>query len=144
MRRRIDTVGKTQRLFFMWQRDIGSHIALHRERVEKRGHILRPHGLSTVVAINLVVLQPIAVNCRRAGMLDRPPNDAGAAHGSALDRALAPQGVEQRQQGKAQDGKIIAVDFLEQLDAESFELIGADGAQHLLAGGSEIAADEFR
>src|SRR5512137_1302161 len=62
----------------------------------------------------------------------------------AFDRALAPERVEQRQERKAENGEIVAVDLVEQLDPDPFELIGPDTAQDLFAGRREIAADEFR
>src|SRR5215471_12198066 len=62
---------------------------------------------------------------------------------STLDDALAPERIEERDERKAKDDEIIAVDLLEQLDADRLDLIGPDRAQHLLAGGGEIMADEL-
>src|SRR5688572_32137361 len=63
---------------------------------------------------------------------------------STFDHALAPERVEERYEWQAENGEIIAVDSLEQLHAEPFELVGANRAQDLLARGGEVAADEFR
>src|SRR5512147_2758353 len=63
---------------------------------------------------------------------------------STFDGAFAPERIEQRQQRKAEDGEIIAVDLLEQLNSETFELISPDRAQNLFTGRGEITADELR
>src|SRR6478735_12717847 len=63
---------------------------------------------------------------------------------SAFDGAFAPERIEQRQQRKAKNGEIVAVDLFEQLNSEPLELIGADRAQNLLTRGGKIAADELR
>src|SRR4029077_14692765 len=63
---------------------------------------------------------------------------------STFDGAFAPERIEQRQQRKAEDGEIVAVDLLEQLNSETFDLIGPDRAENLFTGSGEIAADELR
>ena len=61
-----------------------------------------------------------------------------------VDHAMLAQRGEQRQQRQAENGEIVAVDLVEELDAEPFDLVGADGGQRRLAHGGEIAADELR
>src|SRR4029078_6504951 len=63
--------------------------------------------------------------------------------GSCVDGAFAPERLPPRQERNTENGEIVAVDLLEELGAETFELIGADRAQYLLAGGGEITADKF-
>src|SRR3990170_1641015 len=77
-------------------------------------------------------------------MLDRPADDTGAPHWMlAFDGAFAPERVEERNERQAEDREIVALDLFEQLNAESLELIGADRAEDILAGGGEVAADEL-
>src|SRR4029078_12731268 len=77
-------------------------------------------------------------------MLDRPADDASARHGSAFDHALAPERIEERNKREPENGEIVAVDFLAHPQAERFELVRPDRAQHLLAGSREVTADELR
>src|SRR5262245_15569380 len=78
-------------------------------------------------------------------MLDRPADDTGASHGmSAFDNVLAPKRIEERNEGQAENRKIVALDRLEQLHAKRLDLIGADGVEDLFARGGKIAADESR
>src|SRR4029079_2250834 len=79
-------------------------------------------------------------------MCDRPADDAGAFHLTllTLDGAFAPECIEQRQQRKAENGEIVAVDLFEQLNSEPLELIGADRAKNLFARGGEVSPDELR
>src|SRR6476659_4350401 len=78
-------------------------------------------------------------------MLDRPADDTSAFQlRSPLDDAFAPKRSEQRNKRQAENDEIVAVDPVEQLDANRFDLIGADRAQYLLTGCGEIAADELR
>src|SRR5512143_799443 len=62
---------------------------------------------------------------------------------STLDGALAPERIEERDEWQAKDDEIVAVDLLEELDADRLDLIGADRTQHLLAGSGKIMADEL-
>src|SRR5262249_57488698 len=101
-----------------------------------------PHGFLLIGAVNTVELEPVAVNDRGARMGDRPADDTGAFHGSAFDDAFVPERIEQRQQRKAENGKIVAVDFLEQLDADALDLVGTDRAERRLARRGKIAPDE--
>src|SRR6185437_12553661 len=55
---------------------------------------------------------------------------------------MAAQEVEQRQQRQAEDRKIIALDALEQLRAQSLELIDADRRQRVVAERRQIAIEE--
>ena len=57
----------------------------------------------------------------------------------AFDGAFAPERVEERNERQAEDREIVALDLLEQLNAERLELIGADRAEDILASG-----DSFR
>ena len=54
------------------------------------------------------------------------------------------QFCQQRQQRQADDGEMIAVDLLEQLDALALDLVGADAGQRLVADAGQMAADEGR
>jgi hypothetical protein len=72
--------GRPQGGLLMRQRHIASCIAAGVERAEKLSEILRPHGFFLVGAINAVLFEPVAVDRGRAGMLDRPTDDAGAEH----------------------------------------------------------------
>jgi len=56
----------------------------------------------------------------------------------------SPKRIEERQEGKAENGEEVAIDFLKQLAADGFELIGADRAEHHFAGSRKIMSDEFR
>src|SRR5262249_60068399 len=105
------------------------------ERAEEAGKLLWPHHLLLIGAVDSIELEPVAMDRRRARMLDRPADDAGTFHfGSAFDDALAPKRIEERNEWKPKNGEIVAVDLLEQLDAKRLDLIGADRAKHLFAG----------
>ena len=54
------------------------------------------------------------------------------AHGS-FDRSLASQIRQKRQQRQAENGEIVPLDALEQLDALALDLIGADAAERAFA-----------
>ncbi len=68
-------------------------------------------------------LEPETVNEWRARMLYWKACDKCLL---AIDQIFLPQFMEQRQQGQSDDGEIIAFDFLEKLDAWTFDLISAD------------------
>ena len=53
---------------------------------------------------------------------------------SNTEQLLAAQESKQRQQRQAENREMIALDALEQMHAEPFELIGADAGRHGLAG----------
>src|SRR6185312_211056 len=84
---------------------------------------------------------PASANARPASR--RSPRTAGRAPRPAGSRtrsrrfleadAVACQEGEQRQQGQAEDGEVIAVDAREEMRPQAFELVGADRGQHVLA-----------
>src|SRR5664280_1599942 len=51
------------------------------------------------------------------------------SHNSAIYQLVLPQIIEQWQQRQAENGEIVAVDALEQMNADAFELIAADARQ---------------
>ena len=53
-----------------------------------------------------------------------------------------PEVMQQRQQGEPEDREVIALDTLEQRDAEAFDLVAADACGHDGAGGFEIGFEE--
>src|SRR5689334_16748129 len=61
----------------------------------------------------------------------------------SLDYALAPKRVEERDKWQPKNDEVVAVDSVEQLNADRLDLIGPDRVQHLLAGSGKIAANEF-
>src|SRR5215208_3124169 len=61
-----------------------------------------------------------------------------ASHDQEVER---PQGCEQRQEGQSEDGRVVALDPLEEVDADALEAIAADASRHVLAGEIEVAAD---
>src|SRR6478735_4356562 len=63
---------------------------------------------------------------------------------SAFDGAFAPKCIEQRQQRKAENGEIVAVDLLEQLNSKPLDLVSPNRAQHLFSGGGKVSADDLR
>ena len=71
---------KPQRRLLVRKGDIGAPIAMLLERAEKPRQILGPHRFLLVSAVDAVLLQPVAMDQRRAGMLDRPADDTGAQH----------------------------------------------------------------
>src|SRR6476646_7230546 len=63
---------------------------------------------------------------------------------STFDGAFAPERIEQRQQRKAENGEIVAVDLLEQLNSKPLDLVSPNRAQHLFSGGGKVSADDLR
>ncbi len=63
---------------------------------------------------------------------------------SCVDRPARPELGQQRQHGQAQDGEIVALDALEQLDAGTLQLIGADTACDTGADTEQIVIEERR
>src|SRR5215469_11721264 len=61
---------------------------------------------------------------------------------SRRERAVAAQKIQQREQRQSQDGEEIALDTLEELRAQTFELVGAHGVQELGRGGSDIVVEK--
>ena len=53
-------------------------------------------------------------------MRDRPADDTGAS--SCVDHSARLQLGQQRQQRQAEDGEVVALDALEELDAEALDL----------------------
>src|SRR5687767_544883 len=73
---------------------------------------------------------------------DAPGRPGGPAAGTSLKdsfHALLPQEAKQRQERQAQDGKIITLDGLEELNAQAFKLVRADALQRRLACPGKIA-----
>lgn len=54
------------------------------------------------------------------------------------------QKVEQRQKRQAEDGEKVALDPVEQLSAQAFQLVGTDGFTGFAADLCEIVIDEVR
>ena len=67
----------------------------------------------------------------REWAIGQPITKALAARSSdhAFDAGLVAQEGEQRKQRQAEDREIVALDLLEELDAEPLELVGADARQ---------------
>src|SRR3954447_930959 len=55
--------------------------------------------------------------------------------------AERPQGCEQPQERQSEDGRVVALDPLEEVDADALEAIAADASRHVLAGEIEVTAD---
>ena len=106
------------------QRDVAAGEALLAQGAQKIGGIAGLDGTAHVTAVDAVALQPIAVDQRRARMRHGPADDAGALHVSITPRDLSSASSGTKRQ--ADDGEVVALDALEQLDAEAFDLIGAD------------------
>ncbi len=74
-------------------------------------------------------------------MLDRPADDARALHAAITSRRRSSSSSGKQRQ--AENGEVVALDALEQLDAAAFDLIGADDAEHdAVADRREIVVEE--
>jgi hypothetical protein len=93
---------------------------------------------SGVAAVNVVTLQPMTVDFgERECAIGWPQTNA---FNSAIDGPELAQFLEYRQQRQADDGEVVALDLVEQLDTFAFDLVGADARQRLLADTGEMAA----
>ena len=124
--------GRGEGRLLVGQRDIAAGEALLAQRAQEIGDVARLDGMAHVAAVDAIALQPIAVDQRRARMRDGPADDAGAYH--VVDHSARPELGQQRHERQADDGEVVALDALEQLDAEAFDLVGADDAGIARAG----------
>src|ERR687898_654111 len=69
--------------------------------------------------------------------------NAFVMNASSLEREAAEtaQAGEEREQGQAQYGGVVAFHLLEQMNAEAFDLIHADALEHIRTGKVEVERD---
>src|SRR5579871_3641841 len=69
----------------------------------------------------------------------RVPDDPG----SRGEAAVSPEKVQELEQRQPQNGEVVSIDPLEQMNTRPFELIGTDARQHSAPGGIEIAVKKW-
>src|SRR5262249_14231093 len=74
-RRRIASIDGTQGSFLVRHRYIDAAETQHRHCSERCRELLRPYRQWDVGAVDSILLQPVAMDARRAGMGDRPTHD---------------------------------------------------------------------
>ncbi len=62
---------------------------------------------------------------------------------SSIDRTQFPQFLKQRQHRQAEDREVVTIDFVEELNALAFQLIGTDAAKRLFSDPRQVARDEI-
>ena len=74
----VDLVAGGKGGLFVRQRDVAADEAVVGKPIEKRADLIRRHTVAVVGAVDAIFGDPVVVDDRRAGMADRPSDDAGA------------------------------------------------------------------
>src|SRR5262249_10540113 len=87
-RGRFAYFGCRERVFLVRDGDVATGQTLVPKCAQEGLDVARRNGAPGVAAVDSVAVEPIAVDCGRARMLDRPADDAGVFHAQSILRCL--------------------------------------------------------